>query len=300
MGPSSFSLSPTRGSPSAKVLSHLNPDDQSVPPCLQQHSCCTCQASFSAPLPLLSAHVFLRLTTNPTFMCITVSVVEWQLWKLSAVLLCLQQHCPLWFVQLLASIVYCLFVLVCLLRHNCEKPHSRGRGFYNLTRPNRNQRGIIVCGVSTCKTKASTSDCRQIFIPASWKRGRVFCSELSYTSEWGLSLENSSGTAKCWLEPKQEKPLGQINIQDKADVSEQQTNKQIKNITIWLSGREKAIDYHLARRDSFKLCLPLIGTDAGVRRDNLRLSSCLLQLSPHLASSGSAILLTSADALNLS
>lgn len=61
MGPSSLSLSLAasqplslrRCSPSAKALSHLSTEDQRAPRCLQPHSCCTCQTSFSAPLPLL-------------------------------------------------------------------------------------------------------------------------------------------------------------------------------------------------------------------------------------------------------
>lgn len=55
-------------------LSHLSTEDQRTPQCLQPHSCYTCQTSLAALLPLLSAHVFPRLTTNPLFMCITRSL----------------------------------------------------------------------------------------------------------------------------------------------------------------------------------------------------------------------------------
>lgn len=50
-----------------------------------------------------------------------------------------------------------------------------------------------------------------------------------------------------WLQPKKERPLGQMNILDTA-MSNKQTNKQIKNIADRLNGREKAIDYHSACR----------------------------------------------------
>lgn len=70
MGPSSLSLSASQplslaasqprslsacagARTSAKALSHLSTEDQRAPRCLQPHSCCTCQTSFSAPLPLL-------------------------------------------------------------------------------------------------------------------------------------------------------------------------------------------------------------------------------------------------------
>jgi len=39
--------------------------------------------------------------------------VEWQLWKLSAVSLCLWRCYPLWFVQLSVSLSVCLFLFVC-------------------------------------------------------------------------------------------------------------------------------------------------------------------------------------------
>lgn len=42
---------------SAKALSHLSTEDQRAPRCLQPHSCCTCQTSSSAPLPLLFLHM---------------------------------------------------------------------------------------------------------------------------------------------------------------------------------------------------------------------------------------------------
>lgn len=58
----------------AKALSYLSTEDQRGLQCLQPHCCSTCQTSFSAPLPLLSAHVFPRLTTNPVFMCIIRSL----------------------------------------------------------------------------------------------------------------------------------------------------------------------------------------------------------------------------------
>lgn len=41
------------GPPSAPALSHLSTADQRALPCLQPHSCCTCQTSFSVPVLLL-------------------------------------------------------------------------------------------------------------------------------------------------------------------------------------------------------------------------------------------------------
>lgn len=60
-------------------------------------------------------------------------------------------------------------------------------------------------------------------------------------------------------------------------LSEQQTNKQIKNTA---HRRGEAIDYHLANRVFFffqKLC-QLNGMDAGERRNKLRLCSYLVRL----------------------
>lgn len=52
-----------------------------------------------------------------------------------------------------------------------------------------------------------------------------------------------------WLQPKKERPLGQMNILDTAMyLSNKQTNKQIKNIADRLNGREKAIDFPSACR----------------------------------------------------
>ena len=73
-GPVQPQPQPATGSVPAKALSHLSTEDQRAPQFLQPHSCCTCQTSLSAPLPLLSAHVFPRLTTNPPFMCIFESL----------------------------------------------------------------------------------------------------------------------------------------------------------------------------------------------------------------------------------
>lgn len=124
-GPVQPQSQPAPGSLSAKALSHLSTEDQRVLQCLQPHSCCTCQASFSAPLPLLSAHVFPRLTTNPPFMCITGSLElggVTALETLSHVVVSLAMLSP-WFVQLLVSLSVCLFLFVCFA-FNCGKPHS--------------------------------------------------------------------------------------------------------------------------------------------------------------------------------
>ena len=115
------------GSPSAKALSHLSKEDQRVLQCLQPHSVYTCQTSLSAPLPLLSAHVFPRLTTNPPFMYITLSL------ELSGVT-ALETLSHVVSLAKLSSLVcsafgllVCLFVFVCLFRPNCGKPHSESR-----------------------------------------------------------------------------------------------------------------------------------------------------------------------------
>lgn len=65
MGPSSLSLS--LGSPSAKALSHLSSGDKTTPLRLRPHSCCI----------FCFQHVFLGLTTNPPYMCITIIRHHW-------------------------------------------------------------------------------------------------------------------------------------------------------------------------------------------------------------------------------
>lgn len=110
------------GSLPAKTLSHLSTEDQRTLQCLQPHSCCTCQTSFFAPLPLLSAHVFPRLTTNPPFMCILgpleltgVTALE----TVGHVVACLALLSPGLFNFFSLCLCVCLFV--CL---KCWKPHS--------------------------------------------------------------------------------------------------------------------------------------------------------------------------------
>lgn len=118
---------PAPGSLSAKALSHLSTEDQRALQCLQPHSCCTCQTSFSAPLPLLSAHVFPRLTTNPPFMCIIGSPeTHWSDSSGNSQ----PRRCAFAVVipsGLFNSWSLCLFVCFCLFRLNCEKPHSEKR-----------------------------------------------------------------------------------------------------------------------------------------------------------------------------
>lgn len=90
--------------------------------------------SFSAPLLLLSAHVFLRLTTNPPFMCIIGSPALTGVTALESlsrvVLLCLSHCYPLWFVQLLVSLSDRLLLFVCFaltVKRRKEKRSMRRR-----------------------------------------------------------------------------------------------------------------------------------------------------------------------------
>lgn len=113
-GPVQPQPQPATGSLFAKALSHLSTEDQRALQCLQPHSCCTCQTSFSAPPALLSAHVFSRLTTNPPFMCVIQSLEFTGVTALETLTyvivssLVLSPH-----VSLIFRLFVCLFLFVC-------------------------------------------------------------------------------------------------------------------------------------------------------------------------------------------
>lgn len=137
-GPVQHQPQPAPGFLTAKVLSHLSTEDQRVLQCLQPHSCCTCQTSISAPLPLHSAHVFPRLTTNPAFMCIIGSL---GLSGVTVLETLIHVAVTLAMLSLLVCSAFCLFVclFVSLFPLNCGEPHcesgSTRAGFGSRTRP---------------------------------------------------------------------------------------------------------------------------------------------------------------------
>lgn len=77
---------------------------------------------FSAPLLLLSAHMFLKLTTNPPFMCIIGPLAPAGVTALETL-----SHVVFPIVSPLVCSTFGLFAFVCLFHINCEKTLSEKR-----------------------------------------------------------------------------------------------------------------------------------------------------------------------------